>query len=73
MTGALQREWPSAIFERYQLDDAFDEMFESKAIVRQQYHALYENLLELGNDEMNRRKQALDLSFLHQGITFTVY
>ena len=26
-----------------------------------------------GFDEMHRRKQALDLSFLHQGITFTVY
>ncbi len=73
MTVAQQRDWPSTIFDTYELDDAFDEMFKSRAMVRPQYQILYENLLELGFDEMHRRKQALDLSFLHQGITFTVY
>ena len=73
MSAAGQRKWPSTIFNRYELDDAFDEMFEARGRVRPQYHALYDNLLELGYDEMHRRKQALDLSFLHQGITFTVY
>ncbi len=73
MTVSLQRDWPSALFERYELDDAFDEMFEGRAEVRPQYAPLYKSLLELGHEEMQRRKQALDLSFLHQGITFTVY
>ena len=30
-------------------------------------------LLSLPVEEMRRRKQAADISFLHQGITFTVY
>lgn len=41
--------------------------------VRAHYRHLYQELLQLPPDEMRRRKQASELSFLHQGITFTVY
>src|SRR3954463_11904804 len=69
---ATQRDWPS-LFQKYELDDAFDEMFASTGVARPEYRALYDRLLELPREELERRKQALDLSFLHQGITFTVY
>ncbi|NOT39577.1 MAG: circularly permuted type 2 ATP-grasp protein, partial [Alphaproteobacteria bacterium] len=45
------------------------------APVRQRAHsaALYEALTTLPADELVRRQQACEQSFLHQGITFTVY
>ena len=48
-------------------------MFASESIPREHYRALHEMLLELPLGEMRRRKQSADVSFLHQGITFTVY
>ena len=60
-------------FENYWLNGSYDEMFESEGIPRPQYRALYEMLLSLPVEEMRRRKQTADISFLHQGITFTVY
>lgn len=62
-----------ARFENYWLDSAYDEMFESEGVPRGHYQALHELLLELPLAEMRQRKQAADMSFLHQGITFTVY
>ncbi|GMU56057.1 MAG: hypothetical protein AMXMBFR33_52030 [Candidatus Xenobia bacterium] len=63
----------SGPFQSYHLSSAFDEMFTAPGKPRPQYRALYKRILELGPDEMRRRQQAADLSFLHQGITFTVY
>src|SRR2546423_1741627 len=60
-------------FHDYWLDDAYDEMFEAASVPRPHYQPLYELLQELRLAEMRRRKQAADMSFLHQGITFTVY
>ena len=60
-------------FQNYWLDAAFDEMFEAENVPRAHYRALHELLLDLPLAEMRRRKQTADLSFLHQGITFTVY
>jgi uncharacterized circularly permuted ATP-grasp superfamily protein len=60
-------------FTRYQLDSSFDEMFDGSASCRPQYLPLYDRLLELPAEELKRRQQSADLSFLHQGITFTVY
>jgi uncharacterized circularly permuted ATP-grasp superfamily protein len=60
-------------FQNYRLDGAFDEMFESDFVARPHYSALHQLLLELPLAEMRRRKQAADVSFLYQGITFTVY
>lgn len=62
-----------ALFSRYQLDSAYDEMFDSGARVRPQYAALLDTLIDMPGSELRRRKQVADLSFLHQGITFTVY
>lgn len=60
-------------FRNYELDGAYDEMFDPEGEPRPHYKALHASLLELPADELRRRKQASDLYFLHQGITFTVY
>src|SRR5215217_715781 len=51
----------------------YDEMFGADGQCRPQYQALYKRLDEIPREELNRRQHAADLSFLHQGITFTVY
>ena len=61
------------LFQKYRLDGAFDEMFEAPGKPREHYRALFEALLEMPAEELNGKKQTADLSFLHQGITFTVY
>lgn len=60
-------------FTSYQFDQAYDEMFEAPGVPRPHYQALYRTLLELPPDELRNSQQAANLSFLHQGITFTVY
>ena len=62
-----------APFQNYGLGEAYDEMFDAAGEPRLHYRELYSSLLELPADELRRRKQASDLTFLHQGITFTVY
>ena len=54
-------------------DGVYDEMFDAQGQCRAQYRALYERLHAMPGEELRRRQQAADLSFLHQGITFTVY
>lgn len=60
-------------FAHYRLSAAYDEMFAADGSARPHYAALYRRLLELPTEELRRREQAAELSFLNQGITFTVY
>ena len=60
-------------FSNYSLGDAYDEMFSAENSPRGHYQPLYDWLLTLPSEELRRRKQLADQSFLHQGITFTVY
>jgi uncharacterized circularly permuted ATP-grasp superfamily protein len=60
-------------FINYHFDHAYDEMFEAPGIPRAHYQALFRTLSELPAEELKKSQQAADLSFLHQGITFTVY
>jgi uncharacterized circularly permuted ATP-grasp superfamily protein len=62
-----------APFLNYQFDEAYDEMFGAPGVPRDHYQTLFRTLLELPAEELRRSQQAADLSFLHQGITFTVY
>jgi uncharacterized circularly permuted ATP-grasp superfamily protein len=62
----------AVLFGRYNLA-AYDEMFDSSAVPRPHYAALYERLIELGPDELERRDKVADLTMRQQGITFTVY
>jgi uncharacterized circularly permuted ATP-grasp superfamily protein len=59
--------------QNYQLDRAFDEMFDGVGETRPQYKDLLDYFLSLSPDELRGRKQSADLAFLNQGITFTVY
>src|SRR5687768_11693094 len=57
----------------YELDGFFDEMFAAPGEPRPHCRALYEKLSSLRVSDMNERCRAADISFLYQGITFTVY
>jgi uncharacterized circularly permuted ATP-grasp superfamily protein len=48
-------------------------MFDSSGTPRPHYRELYSRLLSIPADDLRRRKQAADLAFLNQGITFNVY
>ena len=64
---------PRTPFLNYEFDGSYDEMFENSGVPRPHYQGLYRTLLELPPAELRKSQQAADLSFLHQGITFTVY
>lgn len=57
----------------YFLDGAYDEMFTPEGEIRSQYSLLLDTFRSLPKEELLRRKHSADLSFLTQGITFTVY
>jgi uncharacterized circularly permuted ATP-grasp superfamily protein len=57
----------------YAFDGFYDEMFESGGKVRPHYAALREQLSQMTVDAFDERRRQADASFLHQGITFTVY
>jgi uncharacterized circularly permuted ATP-grasp superfamily protein len=63
----------AAPYRHYRLDAAYDEMFTPKGHVRPHYAGLDLRLLTLPPEDLARRQQACEQSFLHQGITFTVY
>ncbi len=60
-------------YEHYLLGRAYDEMFAADGRVRPHYAELHRRLGELSPEELRLRQQACEQSFLHQGITFTVY
>jgi len=61
------------IFSRYELDSAYDEMFDLSNKPRPQYKPLHERLTGTPPDVWKTRQEQADLMFLNQGITFTVY
>jgi uncharacterized circularly permuted ATP-grasp superfamily protein len=69
----LRGEFDNPMLREYFLDDAFDEMFAGDGVIRPQYEALLKLLTSLPREELKRRKHSADVSFLMQGITFTVY
>ncbi|MEM6749487.1 MAG: circularly permuted type 2 ATP-grasp protein [Planctomycetota bacterium] len=61
-------------FDAYGLEPGFfDEAFAAPGSARPYYQPIVDRLLELGPDELDRRRQAADLEFLNQGVTFQVY
>jgi uncharacterized circularly permuted ATP-grasp superfamily protein len=70
---AAAGQFGSSALQNYQLDHAFDEMFSGPAALHEHYQPLLDHFFALPPQEIQRRKQAADLSFLNQGITFTVY
>jgi uncharacterized circularly permuted ATP-grasp superfamily protein len=66
---------PSVLTHQGRYDSAafFDEMFESPGEPRPHYRVLAEQLAKLSVEEFAARRNAVDASFLNQGIGFTVY
>ena len=74
MSTTLSRgEFDNPLLREYFLDQTFDEMFSAAGSIRPHYAALLKVLSGLPREELQRRKQSADVSFLMQGITFTVY
>ena len=70
----LIRKDRSAPFARYDLNGPYhDEMFEANGVPRGSYERIHNRVLELKPEELRLNQPAADLSFLNQGITFTVY
>ena len=59
--------------ETYDPGPFYDEMFEATATPRPHYRALAEELGRLSAAEFEERRHAVELSFVNQGIGFTVY
>ncbi|HUF61781.1 MAG TPA: circularly permuted type 2 ATP-grasp protein [Verrucomicrobiales bacterium] len=63
----------AAALNRYDLGGCFDEMFSKQGVVRPHYRALAERLSLLSAEEFEEKRHAVQLAFLHKGVTFTVY
>src|SRR5271165_5678049 len=61
------------LFSGYAMGAFFDEMFESGGNPRPHYAKLFEKLGAMAPKHFQDRRKLADLSFLLQGITFTVY
>jgi uncharacterized circularly permuted ATP-grasp superfamily protein len=61
------------MFESYEVNGLFDEMFEAAGTPRPHYAAAASRLRALGQASFARRVKMADVSFRNQGITFTVY
>ncbi len=72
MMHVKQLQHETDLFRSYNMV-AYDEMFDSSERPRLHYASLYERLIELGPDELERRHKVADLTMRQQGITFTVY
>jgi uncharacterized circularly permuted ATP-grasp superfamily protein len=73
MQTAHSRQFETAVLKNYLLDQAYDEMFAGPGELHPHCEPLLEHFSSLPAEELQRRKQSADLSFLNQGITFTVY
>lgn len=61
------------LWDGYQTDGFFDEMFATAETPRRHYESLYRNLSRMSREEFQARRELADLSLINQGITFTVY
>jgi len=61
------------MFDNYQVDGLFDEVFASEGHPRKHYSSLVTRLKGLGHGTFEKRRRMTDVLFRNQGITFTVY
>lgn len=57
----------------YPSEGFFDEMFDNEGNVRPHYQNFVDRLQSLDLDAFHKKRDAVDLAFLQQGVTFTVY
>lgn len=58
---------------KYDSGPFFDEAFDADGKPRPHYQHLIDRLREMTPEEFHQKREAVDLAFLQQGITFTVY
>ena len=61
------------LFQDYDPGPFYDEMFVSPGVPRPHYAKIFDELAGMSIGQFEERRQLADLSFLLQGITFTVY
>ncbi len=62
-----------SLFQGYDTGSFYDEMFSAPGEPRAQYAKLFQRLASMAPAQFEERRKLADLSFLIQGITFTVY
>jgi uncharacterized circularly permuted ATP-grasp superfamily protein len=67
------RQPASDLFAGYQIDGAYDEIFEAPGVPRPHYRAVFDFLSRLTLDEFRAHQYSAEQAFLRQGITFNVY
>jgi len=58
---------------KYDSGEFFDEAFDADGKPRPHYQHLIDRLSEMSLEEFHQKRESVDLAFLQQGITFTVY
>jgi uncharacterized circularly permuted ATP-grasp superfamily protein len=66
-------QWSIEMFENYEVNGVFDEMFATPGKARPHYLPVVARLQSLGMDAIQSHRRMADVSFRNQGITFTVY
>jgi uncharacterized circularly permuted ATP-grasp superfamily protein len=61
------------MFENYEMDGLYDEMFAGPGEPRAHYTPVFNKLADLDRQAFGHRRRMADMSFRNQGITFTVY
>jgi len=61
------------MFENYEVNGLFDEVFAREGTPRDHYKSLVNRLRNLGQTALEKRRRMTDILFRNQGITFTVY
>jgi len=61
------------VLKRYAPESFFDEMYTAAGEVRPHYRRIEQCFTGLNPEEFARKREAVDLAFLRQGITFNVY
>lgn len=61
------------IFEQYETDGFYDEMFTAEGHPRARSESLVRRLCNLSEGELQQRQKAAELALLNMGITFNVY
>ena len=62
-----------SLFDSYQTDGFYDEMFQPDGQPRPHYRKLYQRLCAMTVEDYRRRCQLAELTLIQQGITFAVY
>jgi len=73
MSGVASSALGRGLFTSYDPGTFYDEMFSKSGVPRPHYARLFEKLSALPAIQFEERRKLADISFLLQGITFTVY